>query len=74
MTQELADSINLLRKFDNSRALQTINQLVELVAEMRQYTDHTYHCPANHCFVNECTCKLHNIETKADALLEGLKE
>jgi hypothetical protein len=78
MTKELADSIRRCladcEKLEQFETGNVIIQLVELVEEMRKYTDHAYHCPANHCFENDCTCKVYDIEAKADALLKGLRD
>lgn len=44
-----------------------------LVGEMIKYTNHTYHCPATISFENDCTCKLHECEEKAQAFMEETK-
>jgi hypothetical protein len=69
MTQELSDNIKLIRKtlLPQSAALAAINQLVELVAEMREAF--IYHKDV----VGILPASSSKALTKADALLNGLK-
>jgi hypothetical protein len=83
--QELADSIKLIRNRHNDGrtidpldAIQAINQLVELVAEMQAYiatVGHHTGCDFMRGFPRmECSCEFAGLFAKADALLSGLKE
>lgn len=86
MTQELSDSIKRLRRIgsyewhsvDRDDAIQTINQLVELVVEMRdaasELLDAAEDGQINESNTHETEINLAETLTKADALLSGLKE
>ena len=66
-----------IRASNHPEAIQTINQLVELVAEMRESLDEWRHdrpWELLERFADKSRDKADSTLTKADALLSGLKE
>jgi hypothetical protein len=86
MTQDLAESIKRLRAkyYDGGETMKTINQLVELVAEMQKAMglncagcSQMHHSVKDrHSMWDDCPVvfRYEQVQKKANALLSGLKE
>lgn len=77
--EQIAKNVKMLRDEDMNcnanidDAIQTINALVDLVAEMNDYIWHKHQCESVTSFTKDCTCDYYKLAYKAAPIAELAK-